>query len=77
MNGVMNGESLSSGNGFWHDSLLGATCEKIDSTIGEWQCRNFRQTVDGGVSDGMCRDGVMESVNGVDKTSPHVHVDHS
>lgn len=77
---MISSENPSSDNNYPNDAneaLLCATCETNDSTSGESQCRGFRWTLEGRIENGVSPEGVMESVNGVDWTSPCVRVDFS
>lgn len=73
----MNIERPSSGNGSWSDAnaaFLGTTRKKIDFTNGESQCRPSRRSADGCILNGVSSESWTESLNGVEETSPIVHV---
>lgn len=76
MKRLMNCERPSSGTGSWNDAnaaLFGATRETIDSRIRESQCLTFHRSAGGGIDDGVPRRSMIESVNGMDASSPRVH----
>lgn len=65
----------SSGNNYFYDAnaaLLASIKETIDSTSEKGQCQRFHRTADGGRHDGLVGDSMIESLNGVDQTSPCV-----
>lgn len=72
----MSGECPSSGNQSWKNGNAAPLCvsrETIDSADEEGQCRISRRGADGGIHDDVRGEIVIESVNGVDETSPQVH----
>lgn len=65
--------------GFWNDKngfLLCATWKMIYKMRGESQCRNFRQTVDGGIHGEVGSNGTIDSVRGMEETSLLLYVAH-
>lgn len=76
-NVLMNSESPISENGIWNDANvapLSVTSKKIDSPNRESQYQTFRWSAGGGIHDGVSRESLIESVNGVEEISCRVRM---